>query len=250
MPQSHPKLQADLRIASYGIGYGRGRAPSSDALRVGVAAPGCGRPRSARCRRRAARRSRRAGSRGAGCATSAMTVPVERDGRHGVEAVEDELVHGRRPPGRPRQRERRLVGPVDEPDPREQRFVVVEVRVRDETRREQVQCGPRPVPMPRRPRSGMRSGTGPAAARTVHPCAISRRPTVEPSVPVMLTPPPGLAGGPRRRLGPWLEARGIAATPRESSSGRCISAPRDRRARRRPERLALARNPSCRRRGR
>ena len=38
---------------------------------------------------------------------------------------------------------------------------------------------------------GNESGTGPPAARTVHPCAISRRPTVEPSVPVMLTPPPG-----------------------------------------------------------
>src|SRR6478752_5093289 len=62
---------------------------------------------------------------------------------------------------------------------------------------------------------GNESGTGPPAARTVHPCAISRRPTVEPSGPVTLTPPPGLAGGPRGRLGPWLEARGIAATPRE-----------------------------------
>ena len=37
------------------------------------------------------------------------------------------------------QDERCLVGPVDEPDPREQRFVVVQVRIRDETGREQVQ---------------------------------------------------------------------------------------------------------------
>ena len=65
--------------------------------------------------------------------------PVEQDGRHGVQPVEHELVTlGGRQVGRG-QDERCLIGPVDEPDPREQRFVVVQVRIRDETGREQVQ---------------------------------------------------------------------------------------------------------------
>ena len=64
--------------------------------------------------------------------------PVEQDGRHGVQPVEHELVTlgGGQVGGG--QGERCLVGPVDEPDPREQRFVVIHVGVRDETSCEQV----------------------------------------------------------------------------------------------------------------
>ncbi len=62
-------------------------------------------------------------------------VPVDRDGGHGVEAVEDQgaAVPVDRPEG-----QGRLVDPVGEADPGQQPLVVVEVRVRDQPRGEQV----------------------------------------------------------------------------------------------------------------
>jgi len=61
--------------------------------------------------------------------------PVEQDRRHGVQALEDEIgaVRGIRRP-----RECRRVRPVDESDPGQRRLVVVEERVGDETRGQEV----------------------------------------------------------------------------------------------------------------
>lgn len=63
---------------------------------------------------------------------------VQGHGGHGVEPLEDEGV-AIRIPFASRELERRLVGPVDEADPRQCRLVVVEIRVGDETRTHQIE---------------------------------------------------------------------------------------------------------------